>query len=150
MIEHFILWLKTILPPMETMEWQWFKAHVGALGQNGVWDTTTTDAMGNVHGEKNLFGQINTKDNRRQFSLGVAYTLPMLVVLQTEIYHDGNLRVQLMREDIPISKRVRASFMVNTDKEYMAGLRYIVNKNIGLTTHYDSDMGLGLGIFLNY
>jgi hypothetical protein len=46
-----------------------------------------------------------------------------------------------MREDIPISKRVRASFMVNTDKEYMAGLRYIVNKNIGLTTHYDSDMG---------
>jgi FtsP/CotA-like multicopper oxidase with cupredoxin domain len=109
-----------------------------------------TDAMGNVHGEKNLFGQINTKDNRRQFSLGVAYTLPMLVVLQTEIYHDGNLRVQLMREDIPISKRVRASFMVNTDKEYMAGLRYIVNKNIGLTTHYDSDMGLGFGVFLNY
>jgi len=109
-----------------------------------------TDAMGNVHVEKNLFGQINTKDNRRQFSLGVAYTLPMLVVLQTEIYHDGNLRVQLMREDIPISKRVRASFMVNTDKEYMAGLRYIVNKNIGLTTHYDSDMGLGFGVFLNY
>ena len=109
-----------------------------------------TDAMGNVHGEKNLFGQTNTKDNRRQFSLGVAYTLPMLVVLQTEIYHDGNLRVQLMREDIPISKRVRASFMVNTDKEYMAGLRYIVNKNIGLTTHYDSDMGLGFGVFLNY
>jgi hypothetical protein len=31
-----------------------------------------TDAMGNVHGEKNLFGQTNTKDNRRQFSLGVA------------------------------------------------------------------------------
>jgi FtsP/CotA-like multicopper oxidase with cupredoxin domain len=109
-----------------------------------------TDAMGNIEGEKNLFGQTNTKDNRRQFSLGVAYTLPMLVVLQTEIYHDGNLRVQLMREDIPISKRVRASFMVNTDKEYMAGLRYIVNKNIGLTTHYDSDMGLGFGVFLNY
>ena len=102
-----------------------------------------TDAMGNVHGEKNLFGQINTKDNRRQFSLGVAYTLPMLVVLQTEIYYDGNLRVQLMREDIPISKRVRASFMVNTDKEYMAGLRYIVNKNIGLTTHYDWDIVTG-------
>jgi len=29
-------------------------------------------------------------------------------------------------------------------------LRYIVNKNIGLTTHYDSDMGLGFGVFLNY
>jgi hypothetical protein len=108
------------------------------------------DTMGNIEGEKNLFGQTNTKDNRQQFSYGVAYTLPMLVVLQTEVYHDGNVRVQLMREDIPISKRVRASFMVNTDKEYMAGFRYIVNKNIGLTTHYDSDMGLGFGLFMNY
>jgi hypothetical protein len=34
-----------------------------------------------------------------------------------------------MREDIPVSKRVRA-FMVNTDKEYMAGLKYIAGKNI--------------------
>lgn len=109
-----------------------------------------TDAMGNVHGEKNLFGQTNTKDNRRQFSLGVAYTLPMLVILQTEIYHDGNLRVQLMREDIPLSKRLRGAFMLNTDKEYMAGFRYIVNKNLGITTHYDSDMGLGFGLSLNY
>jgi len=109
-----------------------------------------TDVMGNIEGEKNLFGQTNTKDNRRQFSLGVAYTLPMMVILQTEIYHDGNLRVQLMREDIPISKRVRASFMVNTDKEYMAGFRYIVNKNIGLTPHYDSDMGLGFGLNVTY
>jgi hypothetical protein len=33
--------------------------------------------------------------------------------------------------------------MVNTDKEYMAGLKYIVGKNIGISTHYDSDMGLG-------
>jgi hypothetical protein len=35
-----------------------------------------------------------------------------------------------MREDIPVSKRVRAAFMVNTDKEYMAGLKYIAGKNI--------------------
>jgi hypothetical protein len=34
--------------------------------------------------------------------------------------------------------------MWNTDKEYMAGLRYILTKNFGITTHYDSDMGLGL------
>jgi hypothetical protein len=49
-----------------------------------------------------------------------------------------------MREDIPVSKRIRI-FMVNTDKEYMAGLKYIVGKNIGISTHYDSDMGLGFG-----
>jgi hypothetical protein len=55
-----------------------------------------------------------------------------------------------MREDIPVSKRVRAAFMVNTDKEYMAGLKYIAGKNIGFTTHYDSDMGLGFGVNVNY
>lgn len=106
--------------------------------------------MGIVVGEKNLFGQTNTKDNRQQFSIGLAYTLPMLLILQTEVYHDGNVRVQLMREDIPISKRFRMGFMLNTDKEYMGGFKYIVGKNFALSTHYDSDMGFGAGITLNY
>lgn len=100
--------------------------------------------------ERNLFGQTNTKDNRTQFSLGVAYTLPMLVILQTEVYHDGNVRVQLRREDIPLSKRFRATFMVNTDREYMFGLNYIASKNLGFRTHYDSDMGFGVGLTFNY
>ena len=74
----------------------------------------------------------------------------MLVIFQTEVYHNGDIRLQLMREDIPISKRVRAGFMINTDKEYMADLRYIINKNMGIRTHYDSDMGLGAGITVIY
>jgi hypothetical protein len=52
--------------------------------------------------------------------------------------------LQLMREKIPVLE-YECIFMVNTDKEYMAGLKYIVGKNIGISTHYDSDMGLGLG-----
>ena len=100
--------------------------------------------------EKNIFRQKNTKDNRSQFSIGLAYTLPMLMIAQIELYHDGNLRMQLRREDIPVSKRVRAAFMLNTDSEYMLGLNYIITKNIGIRTHYDSDMGLGLGLTLNY
>jgi FtsP/CotA-like multicopper oxidase with cupredoxin domain len=100
--------------------------------------------------EKNVFGQKSTKDKRIQASLGFAYTLPMLVIFQTEVYHDGNLRMQLMREDIPLSPRLRAAFMVNTDKEYMAGFKYIAGKNIGITTHYDSDMGIGFGVNVNY
>lgn len=104
------------------------------------------------HGEieKNLFGQTSTKDKRLQASIGFAYTLPMLITFQSELYHDGNVRLQLMREDIPISKRLRMAFMVNTDKEYMAGFKYIAGKNIGITTHYDSDMGIGFGVNLNY
>ena len=100
--------------------------------------------------EKNLFSQTSTKDNRSAVSLGFMYTLPTLINFQAEVYHDGILRLSFMREDISISKRIRAGFMVNTDMEYMAELRYIVNKNIGIRTHYDSDMGFGLGLSLSY
>ena len=100
--------------------------------------------------EKNLFGQFNTKDNRSVFSAGLEYTLPMLVKAQVEVYTDGNVRLQFERKDIPLSRRLRMSLMWNTDKEYMGGLKYIVARNFGITTHYDSDMGVGFGINLNY
>ena len=100
--------------------------------------------------ETNLFGQINTKDQRAVASLGFVYTLPWLVDFQAEVFHDGNVRFQLMREDIPITPRLRWAFMVNTDKEYMTGIKYIVTRNIALSTHYDSDMGIGFGATLSY
>jgi FtsP/CotA-like multicopper oxidase with cupredoxin domain len=106
--------------------------------------------MGMDEHEQNLFGQTDTKDNRAVFSAGVNYTLPLLIIAQAEIFTDGNVRLQLERKDIPVSKRLRMSLMWNTDKEYMAGLRYIVRRNFGITTHYDSDMGIGFGVSLNY
>lgn len=121
---------------------QWFQVFVGF-----DWRYRK---MGHHEVEKNLFGQKNTKDERALVSAGFVYTLPMLVNFQAEVYHDGNVRLQLMREDIPISKRIRAGFMVNTDKEYMGELSYILNRNMSVRTHYDSDMGFGLGFKLNY
>lgn len=106
--------------------------------------------LGHDEIEKNLFGQTNTKDNRTQISLGVNYTLPMLIIAQAEVYQDGNIRLQLMRVDIPITKRIRSGFMLNTDQEFMVDFRYIVNRNLGLRTHYDSDMGFGIGLNFNY
>lgn len=106
--------------------------------------------MGIDEQEQNLFGQKNTKDNRSVFSAGLEYTLPMLVKAQVEVYTDGNVRLQFERKDIPLSRRLRMNLMWNTDKEYMAGLKYIVARNFGITTHYDSDMGVGLGLNLNY
>lgn len=100
--------------------------------------------------EKNIFGQENTKDKRAVLSAGVNYTLPMLVIAQAEVFQDGNVRLQLMREDIPISKRLRMGFMVNTDTEFMLDARYILKRNVSLRTHYDSDMGFGFGLNLNY
>jgi len=106
--------------------------------------------MGSHEIEKNIFGQKNTKNKRATFSAGFVYTLPMLVNFQTEIFTDGIVRLQLSREDIPLSPRMRGAFMVNTDKEYMAGLKYILTRNVAISTHYDSDMGWGAGFTLTY
>lgn len=100
--------------------------------------------------EKNMFGQSNTKDNRAVISAGLNYTLPMLVRFQGEIFTDGIVRLQLMREDIPLTKRLRFAFMVNTDKEYMTGLHYIFSRALAVRTHYDSDMGFGAGFTFAY
>jgi CopA family copper-resistance protein len=100
--------------------------------------------------ETNLFGQRNTKDKRSILSAGVNYTLPMLVSAQAEIFTDGIVRFQLERMDIPVSKRLRMNLMVNTDKEYMAAIKYIFTRYAGVTAHYDSDMGFGVGLTLNY
>lgn len=42
---------------------------------------------------------------------------------------------------VPIELRV---------KDYMGELRYILNKNMNIRTHYDSDKGFGVGLTLNY
>jgi len=126
---------------------QWLMPFVGF---DWRYRTLEKDGEGLPIGEENLFGQSNTKDSRTQISAGLAYTLPMLVIAQAEVYTDGNVRLQLMREDIPLGKRLRGAMMWNTDKEYMVGLKYIVAKNVAVSTHYDSDMGFGVGVTLNY
>ncbi|HTR29954.1 MAG TPA: multicopper oxidase domain-containing protein, partial [Puia sp.] len=100
--------------------------------------------------EKNLFGQTDTKDHRDVACAGVQYLLPMLLTLDARVDMKGNVRLQLGREDIAMTSRLRFNFMANTDREYMAGFRYILNKYIGLSTHYDSDMGFGAGVTVNY
>lgn len=100
--------------------------------------------------EKTWFGQKSNKLNRKTIIAGVAYTLPMLVIADARIDGNGKFRFQLSREDIPVTPRLRFAWMLNTDKEYMAGLRYILTKYVSLSTHYDSDMGLGAGITLTY
>lgn len=103
-----------------------------------------------LHSERTIFGQRNTKNNRGVACLGVQYTLPMLVTADARVDRNGIFRLSLMREDIPVTARLRMNLMANSDLEYMVGLRYIVTKYFGISTHYDSDMGLGAGITLNY
>ncbi len=100
--------------------------------------------------ENNWFGQVSNKNDRKAFVAGIQYTLPMLLVADGRIDTDGKMRLQLSREDISITNRLRLGFMVNSDAEYMVGARYILTKYFSLSTHYDSDMGLGAGITLTY
>jgi uncharacterized cupredoxin-like copper-binding protein len=109
------------------------------------------DAMkASLSSEKNLFGQISNKNNRKTFVAGVQYTLPWLVLADGRLDGNGKFRFQLSREDIPVTKRLRFGFMGNTDKEYTVGFRYILSKWFAVSSHYDSDMGLGAGITLTY
>jgi len=110
------------------------------------------DGGKNIFGDedKNMFGQTSNKNNRQTVVAGIAYTLPMLFTADMRVDSDGKFRFQLSREDVPVSRRLRFSMMINTDKEYMAGLRYIATKYISLSAHYDSDMGLGAGLTFTY
>lgn len=121
---------------------QWFFPYVGF---DWRYRKMHTDEI-----EKNVFGQYNTKDLRSALCFGLQYTLPFMVVADGRIDSDGKFRLQLMREDIPLSKRLRMSLMYNSDLEYMAGLRYILSKKFALSAHYDSDMGFGAGLTITY
>jgi len=100
--------------------------------------------------EKNLFGQQSNKNNRHTVVAGVSYILPMLFVADARVDGNGKFRFQLGREDIPLTSRLRFTLMGNTDKEYAVGMRYIFTKYFSLSSHYDSDMGLGGGLTLTY
>ncbi|MBL7931083.1 MAG: multicopper oxidase domain-containing protein [Bacteroidia bacterium] len=106
--------------------------------------------MGIDEVEKNIFGQANTKDERKALCIGVQYTLPLLFIADGRIDSDGKFRLQLMREDIPLTKRLRLNVMGNSDLEYMAGLKYVLDKTFSLSAHYDSDMGFGAGFTFMY
>lgn len=119
---------------------QWWLPYVG-------WDFR--HKRGNT-GERNIFGDDTSLGDRKAFCIGLEYTLPMLITADARLDTKGRIRFQLSREDVPVSPRMRLTFMVNSDKEYMAGLRYVMTKYISASTHYDSDMGYGAGITFTY
>jgi CopA family copper-resistance protein len=100
--------------------------------------------------EKNMFGQNSNQNNRKTFTVGIQYLTPWLFYADARIDGKGKVRFQLSREDIPITPRLRLTLMGNTDKEYMAGMSYILTKWLAVSTHYDSDMMWGAGVTVTY
>ncbi|WP_243647860.1 multicopper oxidase domain-containing protein [Flaviaesturariibacter flavus] len=106
------------------------------------------DAHGTI--ERDLFGQVNTRNERSVLCAGVQYVLPMLLKADARIDMQGKLRLQVGREDMALSSRLRFSFYFNSDKEYMTGFRYVLTRYFLLSSHYDSDMGWGAGFSISY
>jgi CopA family copper-resistance protein len=126
---------------------QWLYPYVGYDRHYKI-DGGPKNIFGND--DKNWFGQTSNKNNRSTIVAGIIYTLPMLFAADARVDGEGRVRFQLGREDIPVTKRLRVSMMINTDKEYMLGLRYIVSKYFSVSTHEDSDMGVGVGFTFTY
>jgi len=102
------------------------------------------------HADRNWFGQVNTKDDRTAFNIGLQYTLPWFIVADLRVNHKGYVRLQIERDDIPITTRLRLRGLYNSDGEYTVGAKYILTKYLALSSHYDSDMGWGGGLTFTY
>lgn len=99
--------------------------------------------------ERNMFGQWQT--NRRIYAVaGLRYTLPWFVILDARVSMYGKARIQLEREDIPLTSRLRMDMMANSDKEYRVALSYIITPYIGITGSWSNDMRWGAGVKLSY
>ena len=136
---------------------QWWRPFIGydyhykKVGPNG--EEIKKGIMGrNIFGNDkyNLLGQRSNKNNRSTITAGIQYLLPMNILSEFRADLDGKMRFQFLREDIPLTPRLRGNFMINTDKEYAIGIRYILTKYFNLSSHYDSDMGFGAGITIIY
>ncbi len=100
--------------------------------------------------EENVFGQASSKDQRSVLSAGFRYTLPFFIEADLRVDHKGYVRLQFERNDIPLSSRLRLWGRLNSDLEYSVGAKYILSKYLAASTHYDSDMGFGLGLAFIY
>ncbi len=89
-------------------------------------------------------------ENKFVGTLGLQYTLPMFVKADVRVDTKGKFRLQLKREDLALSKRLRFDGYWNTDKEYELGFRYILGKRWQLTGNYYNHYGFGAGLTFKY
>lgn len=119
-------------------KYQWAMPYVGFRSQK------TDDAS------ETWFGQKVRPDSENVAIAGIQYILPFLIVADANVDHTGKVRMELGREGIPISPRIRGSFSVNSDQEFGFGLNYIVQKWLSISTNYESEYGFGAGLIFRY
>lgn len=92
------------------------------------------------------FKEGDTEKDRRVAVVGARYLLPLFVLAELRVDHNGDVRFQLTREDMPITRRLRLSMNVNTDLEYNIDFDYFVRKYLSIHASYDSDFKYGAGL----
>lgn len=134
-------------------KFQWALPYAGFRIQKNheIMERQMMEKMGmDFHGEKSWFGQKIASKNKANFIVGMQYLLPMLVTADASVDQNGKVLLELSREDIPISRRWRGNFSLNSDGEFSTGLRYILQKYLSVSGNYDNEMGWGAGITLTY
>ncbi|MHA7821929.1 multicopper oxidase domain-containing protein [Chryseobacterium arthrosphaerae] len=134
-------------------KFQWALPYAGVRVQKNheIMERQMAEDMGrDFHGKKTWFGQQKASKNKLAFMVGMQYVLPMLITAAASIDQNGKVLLELSREDIPLSRRLRGNFTVNSDGEFSTGIRYIVQKWLSLSGNYDNEMGWGAGVTLTY
>ncbi|MCC3215223.1 multicopper oxidase domain-containing protein [Chryseobacterium sp. X308] len=134
-------------------KFQWALPYAGIRVQKNheIMERQMAEDMGtDFHGKKTWFGQQKASKNKFTFMVGMQYVLPMLITADASVDQNGKVLLELSREDIPLSRRLRGNFSVNSDGEFSTGLRYIVQKWLSLSGNYDNELGWGAGVTLTY
>lgn len=134
-------------------KFQWAIPYVGfRIHKNHeIMERKMAEEMGmDFHGKKTWFGQRKASKTQGAFTVGMQYLLPMLITADASVDQNGKVLLEFSREDIPLSRRLRGNFTVNSDGEFNTGLRYILQKWLSVSGNYDNEMGWGAGITLTY
>lgn len=134
-------------------KFQWALPYAGFRIQKNheIMERQMAEDMGmKFRGKKTWFGQQKASKYQYAFMVGVQYMLPMLVTADASVDQNGKVLLELSREDIPISRRIRGNFSLNSDGEFSTGLRYILQKWVSVSGNYDNEMGWGAGLTFTY
>lgn len=134
-------------------KFQWVLPYAGFRIQNNheIMERQMAEAMGmDFHGRKTWFGQQKASKTKGALTVGMQYLLPMLITADASVDQNGKVLLEFQREDIPISRRLRGNFTLNSDGEFSTGLRYILQKWLSISGNYDNEMGWGAGVTLMY
>lgn len=134
-------------------KFQWALPYAGFRVQKNheIMERQMSEDLGmDFHGKKTWFGQQKASKNRFALIIGMQYVLPMLITADASVDQNGKVLLELSREDIPLSRRLRGNFSINSDGEFSTGLRYIVQKWFSLSGNYDKEIGWGAGVTFTY